>query len=148
MLGAAVGDALGNVEGYAVDSDLRRIYAENEMKGVPLAAARALDRQGDSSLIQLEVGRFTQMLQSDDHGIRMGGIGGLGETRSASAVPHLLPLLGDSDVQLRIRAVQALGQTGGASEIVAIEAMLNDSVGAVRDSAVEALAALRRRLSR
>ena len=141
-------EALGDLEGYAIGNDLRRIYDEVEIKGVSLAAARSLDRQGDSSLIQREVRRFTELLHGEDEQARMWGVSLLGETRSAVAVPHLLPLLQSPDVQMRIRALDALGRTGGAGQIATIEAMLNDPVAAVRDRAVEALAKLRRRADR
>lgn len=137
-------ESLGDLEGYSVTSDLYRMY-ESEVEGVAMAAARALERQGDATLIDRELSRLTQQLIGNDPRDRLDAIRRIGETRSPRAVPHLIPLLSSPDSETRIRALDALGVTGNESHIADIERMLNDPVAAVRDRAVRAMAYVRKR---
>ena len=137
---------LGNLEGYSATSELVAMY-DSESEDVRLAAARALEKQGDASLMQRELASYTAALGSSDVRERLGAIEDIGNTRSASAAPLLLPYLGDGDSETRIRALEALGRAGDDSYIKSVEALLDDPVAAVRDRAVRTIESLRTPIS-
>jgi hypothetical protein len=137
-------EALGDVEGYPVANDLYRMY-ESEIEGVSLAAARALERQGDPTLIDRELNRYAQQLGAVEPRARLEAIWRIGETGSPRAVPHLLPLLSNPDPMMRIGALDALGGTMDPAHIAEIERLLDDPVAAVRDRAVDALNRMQKR---
>lgn len=136
--------SIGDIEGYSASADLYRFY-ESEIDGVPMAAARALERQGDPSLIDRELGRMALQLNATEPRDRLNAIRQMGETGSSRAVPHLLPLLSNRESEIRLRTLDSLGRSGNESTIPHIERMLNDPVAAVRDRAVLAIETIRKR---
>jgi HEAT repeat protein len=67
----------------------------------------------------------------------------LGMLQASSAVPALLPLLGDSRAQVRVCAVRALGRIGGDGVAPALRTAVDDGEWQVRNAAVQALGRVR-----
>jgi hypothetical protein len=133
---------LGEVEGVAVDSTLYRIY-DSADEDLRMSAARALEEQGDAGLMRQEVASVTSDLGSDDGGLRARAVDQLAATRSPLAVPHLLPMLSDSNSEVRLRTLDALRRTGDESQIETIKALLDDPVAHVRERAARTMESLR-----
>ena len=133
---------LGDLESVSVQSELRQIY-DTDNEDVRPSAARALEKQGDDSLMRREVTSATRGLAASDDGLRVRSIDDLGSTRSPLAVPHLMPLLADGNSVVRLRTLDALRQTGDESIIPQVEALLNDPVAHVRERAARTMESLR-----
>lgn len=133
---------LGDVEGIDISADLRKLY-ESESPDVKISAARALEKQGDNSLMRTEVASLSVNLSSQDGGLRGYAVEDLGRTGSALATPLLLPMLSDSNSEVRLKTLDALGRTANESVIPEVQALLNDPVERVRERAERTLSRLR-----
>ncbi len=141
LIARAVG-MLGEVEGVNLSTELYRFYDQGDEQ-VRAAAARALERQGDVSLMQREISAILPDLNSSDDASRVRAIDRLGSTGSNLASSYLVPLLTDADSEVRLRTLDALRRTGDASTIDKIEPLLNDPVAYVRERAARAMESLR-----
>jgi acyl carrier protein len=63
----------------------------------------------------------------------------LGEARFRDATPHLIELLGDSDIRIRGFAVRALGQIGDKKAVEALKLRLDDEDSDVRRAAADSI---------
>ena len=69
----------------------------------------------------------------------------LGQKRATWAIPHLVPMLHDSDLFVRVAALRALGDIGDLSVEPALEAAVRDERPLVRVVAEGALEQIRAR---
>jgi HEAT repeat protein len=81
-------------------------------------------------------------LASPDSGTRWQAVQSLGGTRQASVVPHLVPMLKDSDIFVRMATCRHLGDLGSVQAIPALIDTLEDEEASVREAALVALRGL------
>jgi uncharacterized coiled-coil protein SlyX len=81
-------------------------------------------------------------LASADSGTRWQAVQGLGGTRAPEAVPHLVPMLGDTDIFVRMAACRHLGDLGSMEAIPGLIDALEDEEASVREAALVALRGL------
>ena len=133
---------LGDAQGVSMNSELYSLY-DSESGRVRSAAARALEDQGDDTLIQRELAKLTPGLSDADGGIRLRAVEDLGNSRSPAATDYLLPMLADSNSEVRFRTLEALRRTADESAIEQVQALLDDPIAHVRDEAARTLKSLR-----
>jgi hypothetical protein len=78
-------------------------------------------------------------LKSDSNSVRWEAVTGLGATKDPETVPHLLPMLKDSDVFVRMATARVLGEMQAKPAVGALIDSLEDSETAVREAAYIAL---------
>lgn len=78
-------------------------------------------------------------LKSESNSVRWEAVTGLGATKDPEVVPHLLPMLKDSDVFVRMATARVLGEMGAKPAVSALIDSLEDSETAVREAAYIAL---------
>jgi hypothetical protein len=81
-------------------------------------------------------------LASADSGTRWQAVQGLGDTHDARVVPHLVPMLRDTDIFVRMAACRHLGDLASVEAIPALIDTLEDEEASVREAALVALRAL------
>lgn len=132
---------LGELEGVTVAPQLTALYEADE-PGVRRAAALALSRRGDETLVERELFDLRHELADPDGGVRARAAEQAAELASRSAIPVLLPLLGDSNSDVRAQAVDGLWRTADPSILPELERLLQDPVSLVRERAQRAIDAL------
>jgi len=121
-------------EALGVAEALDRWYAAGEKK-TAVAAARALEQQGDPRLVQDWIRRLGPELADAAPRERARAVADLGATRSRLALPGLLPRLADPDAGVRRAAVDALCRLDRTLMTAALVEMAGSS-----ESGLEALA--------
>jgi len=99
------------------------------------AAARTLIRLGGDALPSV-----VDALQTGSDDARYWSLYVLGELRSRSAVPHVVPFLGSPNSELVVRAAISLGQLGCREVIPRLVGLLGHRDESVRLACIEALA--------
>ncbi|MEM7309616.1 MAG: HEAT repeat domain-containing protein, partial [Planctomycetota bacterium] len=80
-----------------------------------------------------------QELASPSAGERWGAVQALGDTGDVGVVPHLLPMLKDSDIFVRMATARVLGDLAAPEGVPALIDALEDSEATVREAAVVSL---------
>jgi uncharacterized coiled-coil protein SlyX len=86
--------------------------------------------------------KYIADLSSPDSGTRWQAVQSLGGTRDPAVVPHLVPMLRDSDIFVRMAACRHLGDLGAVEAIPALIDTLEDEEVAVREAALSAVRGL------
>lgn len=133
---------LGELEELSVSPHLHALYGSEE-DGLRRAAAMALARHGDETLVQRELIDLGQDLAHPDGGVRARAAEQAAELAGPSAIPVLLPLLQDTNSDVRARAVDGLWRSGDPAVLPELERMLEDPVALVRERARRAVDALK-----
>jgi hypothetical protein len=81
-------------------------------------------------------------LASPDSGTRWQAVQSLGGTRDPAVVPHLVPMLDDTDIFVRMAACRHLGDIGAVEAIPGLIDALEDEEASVREAALVSLRAL------
>ncbi len=133
---------LGELDGVPVRDELVALW-EREEPGARHAAALALARQGDLTLVDRELFALRTDLADPDGGVRARAAERAGSFDSPSAVPVLLPLLDDLNSDVRANAIDGLWRAGDVGSLPELERMLADPVELVRERARRAIDSLR-----
>ena len=133
---------LGELEGVGLWHELVDLY-EREDAGVRRAAALALAKQGDDSLVERELTALEGELADADGGLRARAAESVAALSSPRAVPTLVRLLDDSNSDVRAHAVDGLWRAADPLALPEAERMLADPVAKVRERAERAVEALR-----
>jgi len=83
-------------------------------------------------------------LGSQDSGTRWQAVQNLGKSQDPAVVPHLLPMLGDTDIFVRMAAARILGDLGAVEAIPRLIDALEDEEASVREAVFVALRDLSR----
>lgn len=108
------------------------------VKVVPSEPAAPLASEPDGT--QWE--RWLGDLASSDSGTRWQAVQSLGGTRDAGVVPHLVPMLADTDIFVRMATCRHLGDLGSITAIPGLIDTLEDEEASVREAALVALRGL------
>jgi HEAT repeat protein len=104
----------------------------------PEAAPVSLAPQG----VEAQWSRWVAELASPDSGTRWQAVQALGDTDDPEVVPHLVPMLDDSDIFVRMAACRHLGDLGSVAAIPALIDTLEDEEASVREAALVSLRSL------
>ncbi len=81
-------------------------------------------------------------LSSENAGKRWNAVTALGDTGDPAVVPHLVPLISDTDVFVRMAVARVFGDLGAPEAIDALIAALEDEEAVVREAAMVSLHAI------
>lgn len=132
---------LGELEGISTQAELFALYQEDE-PGVRRAAAKALEAQGDASLVLRELDGLRAGLANPDGGLRARAAEETAQLASPVAIPALLPLLADENSEVRAHAIDGLWLADDPTLLPELQGMLADPVERVRERARRAIQAL------
>ena len=93
-------------------------------------------------VLDAESTKLIAELASKDEGVRWQAVDRLAKKRDAAIVPHLLPLLSDSDTFVKFRVISAMRELNARSAVGRLIKLLRDGELIVREEAQDALVAL------
>ena len=134
---------LAELEGVHTGVELTTLYEAGD-ESLRRAAACALLRQGDATLVRRELNELAPALADPDGAIRARAVESVARLASSDGVPLLLSMLADPNSEVRAQAVDGLWLADDPTVIPEIEALANDPVERVRERVQRALSALRR----
>lgn len=144
---ATVITMVGSNETALSNTDLAEFFEAGD-ESVQLAAARAMQGRGDSSLSDRFREERTAELQAEDPNVRANAVRHLASTRQEGTLPLLVNMLSDTSESVRIQALRAVTQTSRADEetLSAIRPLMQDSSERVRRSAERMVQSIERRM--